>query len=192
MEKKGVRIGLAAVLLVAFSTRATEEPAAPPQSFWSRRVHLLSDDDRVELRRLVPEADDEVVCKAPCNVVVQFRPSDTFFVDGEGLARSASFQFVPGNGDLTLRASAGSQVARVSGSLLLVGGLAVFEIAGQVYASEKWGFGHVFCDGDPTCVAAHDRTRQTAATVALSGLGVLLLGAVILATHPRTQVATEP
>ena len=90
--------------------------------------------------------------------------------------------------DLTLRVSAGSAPARVGGLLLVIAG-------GQVLgtAAGAWYFGHALVDGDGVSLAARDSAWRNAPTVfALSGLALLVTGVVILVTHPRTQVATEP
>lgn len=125
------------------------EPPVTPQDSWSLRVHLLGDDDRVELRRSTPGLEERV-CRTPSNARVRFQPSDLFTLDGPGLAGSAPFVFHPRNGDITLRVRAGPQVPRTIGAVLMGSGLSVMGVTG-LYALPQLAFGDVFCDQDPAC-----------------------------------------
>jgi len=72
------------LLLTTFGARAAEPPPPPPAASgsWTVRVHLVTDDQRVELRRF---ADHAFVCKAPCGVEVPVQRGEQFRLEGQGL-----------------------------------------------------------------------------------------------------------
>jgi hypothetical protein len=84
--------GLVATFPCGLPARGDEPALDPFQASWSLRVHLLTDDHRVQLRRMAGAKDDALVCKAPCGVVVDFRESDAFNLGGPGLIESGPFQ----------------------------------------------------------------------------------------------------
>src|SRR5512140_2915519 len=85
-------LALALFAVPASTVQSDPEPAADHS--WTARVHLLSNDQRVELRHLVV-GNDVLVCKAPCDVAVSFLASDVFRLDGTGLRESGLFRLPP-------------------------------------------------------------------------------------------------
>jgi hypothetical protein len=101
--------------------------ADPGQHPWRRRVHLLSRDDRVELRR----KGDVVVCRAPCDAVVEFWPDDEFHLGGSGLTDSPRFTFALRPEDATLDVHPRSSSARAAGIGIAILGV-LTEAAGDL------------------------------------------------------------
>jgi hypothetical protein len=191
-------------LVFAFAARATEPAPPPPDDVpapaptpaparapapaspfpsasgeWNLRVHLLTKDERVELRRVV---DHALICRAPCDEELTFRESDQFVLGGPGLTNSDQFQFRPRNGDVTLRVNPSGSSQRVGGGVLLgVGGFAA--VIGLV-ASIPAGVGAGLCDqGDCSSVR---NTASALQVITVVGLGLALVGVVLLATSPST------
>jgi hypothetical protein len=132
------------LVLVSFAARAQTpagpppppppEPDAPPvvapaaptrpaePTSWTLRVHLLSADERVELRRTAGDLVRVVECKAPCDAEVRFTADETFTLGGPALAESNPFTFRPRNGDVTLRVEPRASSSRTGGVVLAVFG----------------------------------------------------------------------
>jgi hypothetical protein len=189
-------------LALSAAARAVEPPPPPPdeaprqvpaaalpsgsdEPTWTLRVHLLTKDDRVELRRLT---DDALICKAPCGAALQFHERDEFALRGDELLPSEPFQLRPRDGDLTLRVNPGSAAPRYFGGGLLAVGATTALVA---LAAVPFVGNSVFCDGDPSCIARHDDDRQTAFTVALVGLGMGVVGGLLLALSHSTTYSVE-
>jgi hypothetical protein len=200
-------------LLLAFAARAIE-PAPPPpppdespapapapvpvpvpalrsasgEPSWSLRVHLLTEDDRVELRRL---SDNSLVCRTPCGIDVRFDEADAFALDGKWLMRSKPFQFRPRDGEVKLRVSSGSAVPIIIGGGLLGIGGTIAVVGGLVFLGANWDNSLCY---PSTCHAENDAKAATAATVALIGLGVVLVGGIVMAfgVASRTSYTVEP
>jgi hypothetical protein len=203
LHNHGSKRLICGLVAVAAAARAVEPPPPPPdeaprqvpaaalpsgsdEPTWTLRVHLLTKDDRVELRRLT---DDALICKAPCGAALQFHEQDAFAFRGEGLLPSAPFQFRPRDGDVTLRVEPGDVAPRYLGAgLLAVGGTAALvSLLAVPFVGNT-----VFCDGDPSCIAQHNDDRQTALTVGLVALSAAVLGGVLLAvSHPTSYSVDE-
>ncbi|HEY2031127.1 MAG TPA: hypothetical protein VGH20_18150 [Myxococcales bacterium] len=169
-----------------------EPPAAREAPQWTRRVHLLGSDDRVELLRRVPGMKDVVVCRTPCGVPVGFDPSDQFVLGGREILESAPFTLKLSEEDATLHVSPGTQGSRIVGGVLAVGGGAV-AFGGAITLAVSAAFGNVFCDGDPQCAAGNADRRSTALFVTAGGLVIGVLGAILLWTGGRpTSFTSEP
>jgi hypothetical protein len=114
------RLGLYLVL-VAFGARAAELPPPQPSTEYARpnwrtvQLHLLSDDQRLELR----DSTGRTICRTPCDRDIQFLKGDIFKLDGEGLWGSDSFSFAPQDSDVTLRVRAGTRGPRTAGYAVL-------------------------------------------------------------------------
>lgn len=178
---------VSAVLLAALSARAAE-PAEPVDPVWNLRVHLLSDDERVELRHSLPQKDYTVVCKTPCDRVVQFRQADEFRLAGDGLLSSEPFEFRPRNGDVTLKVSTGKRVPIYVGTAIaFAGGLAAnIGLYSVMWARQE----DVSCAISETC-GPHDTLRKTGYILMASGLAVFATGVAILLFSPRTGFTVE-
>jgi hypothetical protein len=177
------------VLLCSLAARAAEVSPPPAESWLTRRVHLLSDDQRVELHRRA--AGGEIfVCKTPCNTAVQFRPSDQFVLTGAGIRASTPFLLQRREDDLTLNVSAGSTDALILGGLLV--GAGVLTIGAGTTSGIAAKFGDALCD-DPRCAASNASTQKMALAVTLTGVAVALVGGAIVtfATHP-TRFSSDP
>lgn len=181
-------LALALFAIPASNDQSDPEPAADHS--WTARVHLLTDDQRVELRHLVV-GSDVLVCKAPCDVAVSFLASDAFRLDGTGLREGAVFHLPPREGDITLRVSAREQAPRVAGIVLIAAGGTAATIGG-ITALPAFAFGDVFCDQDPQCAAGNRRTRATLLGVFVGGLLVAVVGVVLVATSKPTTFTLDP
>jgi hypothetical protein len=181
---------ICSVLLCAVSARAAE--IEPEETWRSRRVHLLSDDERVELHRRAAGMAEVFVCRMPCNAAVPFHSSDQFVLTGPGILTSAPFQFQLREEDLTLHVSAGTTAPIIIGGTLLGGGWITAVIGGVTYLGEAV-FGTVFCDQDPQCIADHASRKSTARTVSFTGLALVAVGGAVLliGVHP-TRFTSQP
>jgi hypothetical protein len=195
---------LCSVVLITFAARATE-PAPPPPSdeipapapssdepSWNLRVHLLTKDGRVELRRLT---DNALICKTPCGSELQFHEDDQFVLGGQGLLRSVPFQLRPRDGEVTLRVSSGDVTPLILGGVTLSVGSSMAMISGLFYAINGSIPAGLFCDEDAACHARENAAKadaqSTARTVAFVGLGVAAVGGLILLLTHRTSYTVE-
>ena len=177
------RLGLYLVL-AAFGARAAEPP--PPSTEYARgnwrtvRLHLLSDDQRLELR----DSADRTICRAPCDRDIQFMKGDVFKLDGEGLWGSDSFSFAPQDSDVTLRVRAGTRGSRTAG-------YAVLGVGGGVFgASIIWlAFAAVAPDGPEP--GLHP-PRSSGPYIGLGvGLAILAVGGFIIFNTGATRFSRE-
>jgi hypothetical protein len=179
--------------ILAFSVSARAAQMAPPagEPWRSRRVYLLSDDERVELYRRPQGLAEVFVCRTPCGATVQFHPSDQFVLTGPGIRNTAPFLLKPREEDLTLHVSAGSTATLALGGVLFGAGTVTTMVAGMAYAIRTM-FGDVFCE-DPQCAARNANNRNTALAITLTGVAAALAGGAILifAAHP-TRFTSEP
>jgi hypothetical protein len=181
---------MTALLQPASARAADPADAAAPGTHYRLRVHLLSPDDGVELRRIVGH-QDLVVCKAPCDKVVGFHPYDEFVLDGPGLRRSLHFQLPERDGDAAFRVSPGYAAPQLAGGAIFAVGAATFLYAGQTFLLGSM-FSGTFCDGDPTCNPGDQSRNRTAGTIALVGLAAAIIGgAWAIWGSPPTRIAAE-
>jgi hypothetical protein len=205
LQSTGSKRLLCGLLLFAFAARATEPPPPPPDELpaparvpapaltsaygepsWTLRVHLLTEDERVELRRV---ADNALICKAPCGQELQFHQSDEFVLRGKGLSPSPPFLFSPREGDVSLRVQPASAAPRFAGGVLVAGGAAAAAIGGLYALAEAAAS---ICMADSNGCTSHADQVQTGAIVALAGLGAAAIGLLILlSTHPTTYSVEE-
>jgi hypothetical protein len=148
-------------------------------------VHLLTKDERVELRRAV---DDALICRAPCDRELTFHERDEFVLGGQGLTNSRQFQFRPRNGDVTLLVSPSGSSQRTAGGALFGLGAAA-TIVGLI-AWIPAGVGVGLCDqGD--CSSAHN-TFAAIQILTLVGVGLAAVGTVlVLTSHSTTYSVVE-
>jgi hypothetical protein len=180
---------LAAALFAIPASATGSSPVPETTHSWTARVHLLSDDERVELRHLVL-GNDVLVCKAPCGVALSISASDVFRLDGTGLRQSEVFHLPQRGGDIVVRVSASDQGPRIAGVVLVAAGTTAAAIGGLL-ALPAFAFGDVFCDQDPQCVAGNSSRRATALGVFLGGLAAGVLGAVVLLDSKPTTLTVE-
>jgi hypothetical protein len=169
------------LLIIAGGARAAERP--PPEPIWHVHVHLLSDDERVELRR-VEAVPGQALCKSPCDRTVQVRSEDLFTLGGPGIASSRAFAFDPRDADLTLKVQARSSLPRTIGRALVVAGLGV---SGATLSA-----GTLFdrCFLTPSC--SFKTTETIVLSVAAVAAAAALVGALVLAYNPPTDFTSSP
>jgi hypothetical protein len=172
------------LLLCAFAARAAEPPPPLPEPEAVRpfrrtvRLHLFTDDPRVELR------DDigQTVCTAPCNVQVPVL-DDGFRLDGPGLLSSDKFYFDANDTDVTLRVRTGQLGGRILGYTVAGAGTAAI-----VYSLFYMGLEAILVNGDGE--------RKGVTSGPLIGLGVgaavAMLGALFVLGARSTQFSREP
>ncbi|HEY2028767.1 MAG TPA: hypothetical protein VGH20_06125 [Myxococcales bacterium] len=133
---------------------------------WKRRVHLLTGDSRVELRR----ASNAIVCRAPCDAEVEFFPDEEFYLGGQGLASSARFSLKLREEDATLAVHPYSSSSRANGrALLLAGGVAA--VLGGTGAL----LGYAVCSSDTDHGSSCGASGFLIGSVLLGVAGVALL-----------------
>jgi hypothetical protein len=173
-------------LLLAIEARAAEPAPAPlstefAQENWQTvRLHLLSDDQRLELR----DSAGRTICRTPCDRDIQIMKGDVFKLDGEGLWGSDSFSFAPQDSDVTLRVRTGTAGPRI-------GGYAVLGVGGGVFgASLIWlAFAASAPDGQEP--GLHP-PRSSGPYIGLSvGLSIAALGALIIFNTGATRFSRE-
>jgi hypothetical protein len=154
--------------------------AAEPQ--WHLKVRLLSEDDRLELRRL---PDDSVVCRTPCGVVVNFNPGDQFMLKGSGIVPSGPLFFHPRDGEVTLQAHPKSILWWILGGAAFAGGdYLVFRGGLSLFFEAAWGT--VNCDGYQDCIDRHAQNRRDDRVMLLTGAGLFAAGALLFVLNLRT------
>lgn len=161
------------LLLFALPARAAD--------LWELRVHLLSDDERAELRRF---PGDTVLCRAPCDAPLRFATADDFYVGGSGIVQSSRFQLPPRNGDLTLRVSPARTSSRYLGTGLVVLGGATAIVAGGFALSQSC----IEVSAGSPCPAR----SQTPLIVGAVGIVVAIIGTVVRLANSATEVTIEP
>jgi hypothetical protein len=174
------------LLLGAFTVRAEEPP--PPEPTWSLRVHLISDDARVELRRAAASLAAPI-CKAPCDTELQFRSGEVFTLGGPGLNSSEEFTFRPRDGDVTLQVHAAAQGPRTAGKVLIV--LGVLATIGGGAVSDVMQTSCTTGAAGSVC-----STQQVAPGVAggliLGGLVAIVVGAIMVVSSHTTEFNLSP
>ena len=148
---------------------------------YALRVHLLTDDDRIELHR----SAGALICTAPCGVVLDLRPGDLFYFGGTGIAQSDDFTFHPRNGEVTVRVNARPEeprtVARnvlIAGAVLIAAGTALSYVAVVQRAAS--------CADTTTCTGGQ-ATLYAAIAVDVVGLAVIVGGLIYRNEHPATD-----
>jgi hypothetical protein len=169
------------LLVIAGGARAAERP--PPEPVWYVRVHLLSDDERVELRR-VEAVPGPALCKSPCDRTVQVRSEDLFTLAGPGLSSSRAFAFDPRDADVTLKVQAGSSLPRMIGRGLVIAGGAVG--AGTLLVGTEVTYDCILTQG-----CSIKNTQAIVLGVAAIAAAVGLIGVMILLYSPPTDFTSS-
>ena len=172
-------------LCLLAATLVCATPAQAADEIWRLKVHLLSDDERVELRRL---GDGATMCRTPCDTVVHYVTGDEFVLDGPGISPSSPLFFHPRNGEVTLRVAARPLAPRkVAGALMAVG-LTAFALGAVAWLPT--GVANGLCDRG-TCSA--ERTAFTVVeTAVVGGLISAAVGLVLFHVNPPTRFSVEP
>jgi hypothetical protein len=145
------------------------------------RVHLISDDARVELRRSAAKLA-EPVCRAPCGAEVEFRPDEKFKLGGPGLSDSEEFSIRPRDSDLTLRVIARSQTPRTVGKVLVIGGGIAIGLA------EAISYAGLLCAVQEGC----STNQGVIAPLVYGGIAAALVGGIVLLASQSTQYTVKP
>lgn len=118
------------------STPPEEQPALPPGMV---KVHIDTDDPKVQLHRyrgssvglvvvpvnaIVISDYSNVVCRAPCDRVVDGRDGEEYFFAGSGLSSSGRFQLYDRTGTLEAKVNPGSNTLRWVGIGAALAGIA--------------------------------------------------------------------
>jgi hypothetical protein len=171
---------LAAYLVLAAGAASAAEPP-PPAPTWSVKVHLLSDDARVELRRATAGLNT-TVCKTPCDAVVPFHDNETFTLGGAGMTTSDQIVFPPRDGNLTLRVIAKPEAPRTTGKALIVVG-AVSVAASNIYLIAQCSSqGIVNCSGGSLAASG---------ALYLGGAAAIVTGILFLVRNHTTEAIVE-
>lgn len=121
------------------------------------KVHIESDDPEVALLEIVGggtitghnfEVDfalGQVLCRTPCDQVIDARDGRPLFFAGDGVTESEPFSLRGKQGDVTINVEAGSAAAKSAGRVLLYGGIPL-AISGGV----GLGTGFALSDGGGT------------------------------------------
>ncbi|KYF70732.1 hypothetical protein BE17_52800 [Sorangium cellulosum] len=114
------------------------------------RIHIDTDDPQVRLIKLVSTEVSggfrshsvtrhvEVVCRAPCDEVVDGRRGEAFYFSGKGMPDSSEFTLLDVRGDSTIHVDSGSNFQyRIATPLMVLGGIAVLGGAAATIAAFK-------------------------------------------------------
>ncbi|MGK3984876.1 hypothetical protein WME99_17650 [Sorangium sp. So ce136] len=114
------------------------------------RVHIDTDDPQVRLIKLVSTdvlrgfrsysvtRHVEVVCRAPCDEVVDGRRGEVFYFSGKDMPDSSEFTLLDVRGDLAIHVDSGSTLqSRIAGPMMVLGGIAVLGGAAATVAAFK-------------------------------------------------------
>jgi hypothetical protein len=145
------------------------------------RVHLLTDDERLELRRA---SDDMVLCRAPCAQVLTFYPGEQVLLAGDGIPPSPPFHFRYREGDAWLSVHAGSTRGQAAGAVGMVAGA-----IGLVVFPTYWLVATAVCAPGAAVLGDKDCQRR-ADSVGAAGLVTSLLAGLIGAAIFAASITT--
>jgi len=173
---------------VTATSREALEPSTQPGV---PRIHIATEDPRVQLRRYNWAATTgdarsgatslaEIVCRAPCDEVIDGRRGEEFFFGGTGVSPSSHFQLFDKQGDLTAEVKPGSRLKRTGGLVSLFIGAGFATGGGLLLADDAAGTGNVSHLG-------------VAGGVALGiGAVALIAGAVLFASGETDHTLAAP
>ncbi|HEY2518453.1 MAG TPA: hypothetical protein VGI39_46610 [Polyangiaceae bacterium] len=204
-------------------------PAPPPEPLLGPgmpRVHIQTENPQVQLHRYMGTAItgyhttttytghgtisstapvsttlSEVICRVPCDTIVDGRNGDEFFFAGKGVTPSPKFQLFNQSGDLTAAVQPGSKGARVGGLVsLLLGGVAAVTggtlmIIGANTSSTTSSFespsGSMYGNYSTTS-SSSGQGLTTAGEVALGVGAAAIIAGIILLTNSKTTYTILP
>lgn len=128
------------------------DPSAPKSKFYEEpvppgfaRIHLITDDPDVRLFRehakRYDEAPnplpkilikDEMICSAPCGIVVDIRPGQNVYVGGPGMPSTPKFNLVGRSGDVIIDVHGGNYGELIMGYIGSWGGFITALASGSV------------------------------------------------------------
>jgi hypothetical protein len=138
------------------------------------------------------------LCASPCDRVVDARSGQAYYVEGEAIPTSQSFQLGGLSGDVQVKVNGGSRGLRKGGiagialgSAGLVAGVALV-VVGSILGDHTSDF---VCNddgcGDVNRPNSTGPTMRTAGIVALAGGATLLTGGIIMLVAGRTHAKVE-
>lgn len=143
------------------------------------RVHLLTANDRVELRR----ASGELVCRAPCDQDLSVKDADTFVIGGAGVVPSEPFTFQL-HEDVTLHVQPTSLAARNAGK-------AILGLGGAITVAALIGLYAVAADCTATGFEGHSCASPAPLNVltilSLAGAALAGAGGIVMLANPPTK-----
>jgi hypothetical protein len=115
------------------------------------RLHIRANDPQLQLHRFVGSAMtgyiggptgglpvfstiSELICRVPCDQIIDGRKGEEFFFDGKGITTSASFQIFDKSGDIDVVVQPGNQVQKTMGQIFTWTGLPVAAFGGLFLA----------------------------------------------------------
>ncbi len=112
-------------------------------------LHIETDDPRVQLHRyrgssvglvvmpvnaIVIAEYSDIVCRAPCDRVVEGRNGEEYYFSGSGLSSSGHFQLYDAHGSIAAKVNSGSNAMRWAGIGLTFGSLGFILAGAGFYA----------------------------------------------------------
>lgn len=160
------------------------------------QIQIDSPDPHVQLKRhegsaVVPLGtgaalveSNSIVCRAPCNKVVDARDGHEFFLSGRGVTDSSRFQLFEYSGPVTIHVDPGTQAYRTLGKVLTYGSIAPILFGGLMF----WTAQGMKNDDqlDPETRADWRNAEKTYGFVLLGGAAMLTTGIVLWATSGTT------
>ncbi|HEY2514832.1 MAG TPA: hypothetical protein VGI39_28395 [Polyangiaceae bacterium] len=168
------------------------------------RIHIEADDPHVQLRRYMgsianPNATttvSEILCRAPCDDVIDGTRGEEFFFAGTDITPSSRFSLFEARGNVTARVKTGDHAAWVgglvsviTGSALAVGGGTMFAV-GLSASSSTSNLASSQATNDASNMA---NTYKAAGGVAFGiGLFAAVVGLVVLTNNETTYEMSHP
>ena len=172
--------------------------APPPPAPGVARIHIVTDDEGVQLVRVGGSSlqiggntlnlglVSEVICQAPCDTIVDGRDGASFYFAGNGILPSEPFQLLEHEGDVAVAVDAGTPGAAFGGGMMLAFGV-IGVIVGAIITPVS--FGVTDPDGGRAAHIAGGVTLGGGA--ALVAGGAVIVGAAGTETEFLTPATTE-
>lgn len=156
---------------------ADHKPAAPKRRV---KVHIDADEDEVALRRLRGRFG-RIVCRAPCDQLVEFDEGDWFVVEGD-FTPVSRFHLDQAQDQATIVLDAGSEEAQVAGIAMMGVGATVIAVTGFIGLFKA--LGRASADDEPQGAAEEDDFPYGPIFGPMAGgAALVVVGAVLLATN---------
>ncbi|WP_437723081.1 hypothetical protein [Sorangium sp. So ce861] len=126
---------------------APRGPVAPLGTPGIVRVHIETDEPQVQLmvvtgKRTVRQGGSttrstlaDVVCRAPCDAIIDSRDGEEFFFGGKGIVPSSEFQLFDRSGDVSIKVHPGSTVGDTIGDVMTYMGWLTAVAGGLIIAN---------------------------------------------------------
>lgn len=170
---------------------ATDEPTPPAEGVV--RMHIDVDDPKVQLHRhegtaahwvpnrVVVTEVSTLICRAPCDQLVDGSKGEEFFFTGNGITPSSRFQLFDKRGDVSAEVKPGSSAGRIVGFVGAAAGAALVAAgAVSVLLGSKSSPSLEQVDGKFVVRETDDPGLKTAGYVMLGTGGAALVGGIWL------------